>query len=409
MSDTHNIDNETISNSLLLKYDVSDDIYSDLVSTFSIEEAFLYEIGLLDNFQNEKNNDLFYTDELKTILKDEFCDIIASPLNSNLIKLIQRRKIPLFINEFVQDQINHLAITKKNFVIKSIERALPYIEEMKNIFKSNNIPEELAYLPLIESGFVNHARSNKGATGMWQFMPGTARWMGMKIDNFIDERRDPIIACKFAAKFLSLLYDKLGDWDLVLAAYNHGGRNILNELKRAKTNDFYDLVRQKMTPKETQNYVPRYTASIIILKDLEKYDIQTSDVSSDYIYYKLPFATPAFVVAKHADMSVNDFLKLNPALIEGYVPDPKYDYMVRLPKENYKNLIQNFDNLKEDVALSYIPYYIKQGDTLSEIAVRYGVSVAFIMKTNNIHSPNKLSLGQKIFLPLRGYQIAKKR
>ncbi|HPO50542.1 MAG TPA: transglycosylase SLT domain-containing protein, partial [Spirochaetota bacterium] len=280
---------------------------------------------------------------------------------------------------------------------------------MKKVFKEADIPEELAYLPLIESGFVNFARSNKGATGMWQFMPGTAKWMGMKMDSFIDERKDPIIACKFAAKFLNFLYEKLGDWHLVLAAYNHGGRNIINELKKTKTNYFYDLVKAKTTPKETRDYVPRFVASVMIIKDLEKYSFSSIDESSDYEYYKFPFSAPAFVIAKRSNLKVEEFLRLNPALRDGYVPDPKYNYFVRLPKKNLDILLENYEELKKDASLCYVPYYIKQGDTLSEIALRYGISTAFLLKINRVTNANRLFPGQKIYIPLRGYQLAKKK
>lgn len=379
------------------------------LSDFSIEEAYLYESELIEKQGEPKEDDSFYEDDLKSMLSEDFLEIIASSVSGDLIKLIEKRKMPLFINEYVETQIEHLSVKKRDFVEKSLKRASPYLKEMKKVFKEADIPEDLAYLPLIESGFVNFARSNKGATGMWQFMPGTAKWMGMKMDSFIDERKDPIIACKFAAKFLNFLYEKLGDWHLVLAAYNHGGRNIINELKKTKTNYFYDLVKAKTTPKETRDYVPRFVASVMIIKDLEKYSFSSIDESSDHAYYKLPFSVPAFVIAKRSNLKIEEFLKLNPALRDGYVPDPKYNYFVRLPQKNLDLLLENYEDLKKDASLCYVPYYIKQGDTLSEIALRYGISTAFILKINKITDANRLFPGQKIYIPLRGYQIAKKK
>jgi membrane-bound lytic murein transglycosylase D len=249
--------------------------------------------------------------------------------------------------------------------------------------------------------------SRKGAAGMWQFMPYTARLVGMKSNEWYNESRDPLIACKYAAKFLNMLYGKFGDWYLALAAYNHGGFNVLKDMKRGGSSNFYDLVKKKIPPAETRAYVPRFIASVVILKNLDKYGIDFNEQKKDYEYFTLPFMTPAHLAAKYSNLSGADFLNYNPALKEGFIPDPKYGYQIRLPKLNMDALKGNLELLKKDSSIVYVPYYIKSGDTLSQIAQRYGLNLGYLLSVNNINPKRILSLGQKIFLPLRGYQISK--
>ncbi|OHD10238.1 MAG: hypothetical protein A2086_00555 [Spirochaetes bacterium GWD1_27_9] len=402
-----NENKEIIDNSSDIEFDSArDDNIEDFVD-ITYEEAYLYDDNLSEKTEKEKVDNLFYNEELNKIIPENILNIVSAPINKKIEKLILKEKIPLITNEYVEKQLEYLTGKRKEFVIKALNRAKPFIKEMKKVFKENGIPEDLAYLPLIESGFNNYAVSRKGATGMWQFMPYTARWIGLKNDSWVDERKDPVIACRYAVKFLKFLYDKFGDWYLVLAAYNHGGGNIMKEIRRANSNNFYDLVKKKVSPRETRDYVPRFIASLIVIKNAMDYGIDYTEEESTYDYVHIPFTTPINLVAKYAEIDLNELLKLNPALKAGFTPDKQYKYNLRLPEINAQSLNSNFELLQKDSSICYVPYFIKKGDTLSGIAQKYGVSINVIMSINNLKG-SFLSIGQRVFLPLRAYQINKK-
>jgi membrane-bound lytic murein transglycosylase D len=384
------------------KEDASQDI-----ANLSLEEAYLYQDESAAKIRSEKTDDLFYQDVLNGLIDKATLNLIAGPSNELISSANFKSNIPIFINEFVEAQYKYFLGRKNSMLSVALKRAEPYIGEMKQIFKDNNLPEDLAYLPLIESAYYTKAISRKGAVGMWQFMPYTARLIGMKSNEYFDERCDPLISCKFAAKFLSMLYDRFGDWYLALAAYNHGGFNVLKDIKRAGSSNFYDLVKKKIPPYETRTYVPRFVASLVILKNLDKYGVEFNEQKVDYEYFVLPFMTPAHLAAKYSNLSPQDFLKYNPALYEGFIPDPKYGYNIRLPKENMDALKSNLDLLKKDSSIVYVPYYVRSGDTLSQVAQRYGIALNYLLSVNNLNSKGILSIGQKLFLPLRGYQVSK--
>ncbi len=354
-------------------------------------------------FEEHRNEENYYNYELSILLDKETLQLLSKPVEEQALKKEYENSFPVYKNEYVEQQLKHL-LNRKAFIQKALSRAEPYINEMKEIFREEGIPEELVYLPLIESGFHNHSISRVGAVGMWQFMPKTAIWVGMRINDWLDERRDPIIACRYAAKFMKFLYDKFGDWYIVLASYNHGGFNVRKELAKVNSKDFYDLVRTKVSPKETRDYVPRFVASVMIIKNAERYGLDYKEEDHDYAYYHVPLITPIHLVAKHAGISVAEISALNAGLRAGFTPDPKMGYKVRLPKENCEKLISNYDALSKDSSLTYIPYYVKRGDSLSVIADNYGISVSMIMNVNGLRNANMLSIGQKIFIPMRQYR-----
>lgn len=307
---------------------------------------------------------------------------------------------PMEINSYVEKYVEYFLTTKISFLKRSLKNAEPYIKEMKSIFIENGLPEELAYLPLIESGFVNHAQSRAKAVGMWQFIPDTGRWLGMQMNMWVDERRDPIVSAGYAARYLKFLYEKFDDWYLALAAYNHGGFNVKKGLKKIKTRDYYDLVKYRAIPAETQSYVPSFVAGLYIIKNISAYDIDYKEEDGDLGYFKLSFMAPANLVAKYSGVDYATFIKYNPSLVSGFVPEEKYNYRIRLPKDNLDKLEANIEILKKSVSASYIPYFVKEGDALSKIAEKYNAPISLIMSINKIKNSNFLRVGQKIFIPV---------
>lgn len=320
-----------------------------------------------------------------------------------------RETFPLIINEEVQSEITYLTTKARGFLVKALSRAEKYSALMREIVVEYGIPEELAYLPIIESGFNYQAYSPKGAAGMWQFMPGTAEWMGMKRNEWMDERLDPEISCRYAAKYLRMLYDTFGDWYLALASYNYGGYNMKRAVKNANTNEFYDIAAKRIIPVETQKYVPRFVASVYIIKNYEKFGLKFKEWKEEYEYYSLPFISPVKLVAKYSGISEREFMQLNPALHSPFVPSSKYGYQIRLPKDKMAQLKANCNILKNQSAQDYQVYYVRRGDNLSKISGYFGVSQGILMSINGIVNSNKIREGQKLYIPVSYYALQKAR
>jgi hypothetical protein len=165
-------------------------------------------------------------------------------------------------------EINRYIPIYRKGVTQAIARREQYREEIEEIFTRYGLPLELINLGILESGFNPNARSNQGAVGVWQFMPGTARIYGLKVNGKIDERRDVIKSSVAAAKHLSELYSLFGDWQLVLAAFNSGPGKISSAVYKHGTRDFFELARKNAIPKETKEFVPKFLAITLICKDI---------------------------------------------------------------------------------------------------------------------------------------------
>ena len=366
----------------------------------------------------ERIGESVYTEDVTCdAIAEEEQDLMVSEL-SNLVadnrvlqesdnEKIYRETFPLIINDEVQAEITYLTTKARGFLTKALARAEKYSALMREIVVEYGIPEELAYLPIIESGFNYQAYSPKGAAGMWQFMPGTAKWIGMKRNEWMDERLDPVISCRYAAKYLRMLYDTFGDWYLALASYNYGGHNVKRAIRNAGTSEFYDIAAKRIIPVETQKYVPRFVASVYIIKNYEKYGLKFKEWKEDYEYYSLPFTSPVRLVAKYSGVTEREFMQLNPALRSPFVPSNRHGYQIRLPKDKMLRLKKNYNVLKNQSAQDYQVYYVKRGDSLSTISYRFGVSQGILMSINGIVNSNRIREGQKLYVPVSYYALQK--
>lgn len=309
---------------------------------------------------------------------------------------------PFEMNELVREQIIYLTETKRDFMIRSIKRAEDYVYDMRLILREAGLPEELVYLPIIESGFNYHAYSIRGAAGMWQFMPATASWIGMKRNEWMDERLDPLISCKYAAVYLNTLYELFGDWYLALASYNYGRGNVSRALRKIDNRDYYTLIEKKIIPVETQKYVPRFKAVVYIMNNLEEFGFEYNEKITEYQYVNLDFTSTVRLTAQYSGLSQRDFLSYNPAIRSQFVPGGRIKYSVRLPKENAEILVSNLLKLKNESFSDFVVYSIKKGDNLSSIAQYFGVSVNNIMTINGITNSNRIWEGQRIYIPISG-------
>jgi len=199
-----------------------------------------------------------------------------------------------------------------------IDRSGIYISEIKKVFDHFGLPEELAYVPMAESGYVPFAHSYAKAAGLWQFVPSTAKFFGLNINWWEDERKDVIRSTIAAAKFYKLLYKKFGKWNLVLAAYNCGEGGVRRRIKKHKTDNFWRL---HSLPKQTKDYVPKVRALIKIAQDPEKYGFRSYDDQVTVLdTVQLDSCINLNAIADICDITYNEIKKLNPQLRQWCLP-----------------------------------------------------------------------------------------
>src|SRR3989338_3104367 len=289
---------------------------------------------------------------------------------------------------------------KENFLVH-LSRTGKYLEKIAEIFRERELPQELIFLPLIESGFNLHAYSPKKAAGLWQFIPGTAKRYGLKINWWVDERRDPIKATIAASEYLSDLYGMFGSWNLALAAYNAGEGKILKALKKTKTDDFWAIRETKYIRKETKNYVPAYIAATAIALDPESFGFKNVAYHPPLEYDEVTINSPMRLktIAKLIEVEVEDIKELNPELRQSCTPPNVENYTLRIPSGTKEMFLSNLANMKKETISNEQSYTVKKGDSVGKIAKRFGVSAQSIIELNSLGKKARIIAGSKILIP----------
>lgn len=320
-------------------------------------------------------------------------DFIA-PLNERE----QQEEVLLYFKYFI-----HRGRDKMKMSLKRAEKYLPYVFK---VFNEKGIPEDIAYLAIVESGFNPKAVSRAGAAGMWQFMPATGRHFGLSSDWWKDERRDPFKATKAAAEYLNKLYEDFDDWYLALAAYNAGEGKISRALDGTGAEDFFDLVSKNhlldekaQLRAETQKYVPQLIAIVKIVRHLELLGFEPLDFSNAYDVVPLSVqgGTNMVGLAKATKMDWDEFCQLNPAFLRQITP-PGRTSTIYVPQHLAADA-HNFLKSPECRALTgWRQYKIRRGDTLSRIAAKTGVPLKVLSEINGVN-PKRLRVGTSILVP----------
>ena len=268
------------------------------------------------------------------------------------------------------------------------------------------LPEELKYLSIVESGLNPRAISRAGAGGLWQFMPYTGRSYGLHQDFYIDERFDPEKATEAACRYMKMLYNMFGDWELAMAAYNSGPGNVRKAIRRSGyKKNFWEVYRY--LPRETRSYLPQYVAILYVLNYSEEYNL-TADNSE----YMMDFDTLLVdnfinlkVLAEELDICYSDLDRLNPAIKRFALPESSKKYPVKIPSDKIGILRQNREAILHSTSLTgknelellakktpgstygreRIVYRVRSGDVLGTIAERFHVRISDIKKWNNIN------------------------
>lgn len=319
--------------------------------------------------------------------------------------------IPTEINEKVEKWISYFQNKGRSHMERYLLRSTRYEALMKKVLRDNKLPEDLFYIALIESGFSSEAFSHASAVGYWQFIRGTGKRYKLKINQLVDERRDPEKSTQAAAEYFKDLYQRFNSWYLAMAAYNVGEGRIDRVTKKYKTKDFWVLTRNKRAlPAETDNYVPKYIAAKLIAKNPDKYGFDGIDymppIEFDHITVSQPINLR--LMAEKMNYNYEDFKALNPKF-KGEIAPLEADNTLglRIPPGSYETAMtaseESFVDKVEYVAdQNEIQIYkIRKGDTLSQIARRYRTTVAYLRDINDFTRKKKVRVGMKIYIPDR--------
>jgi len=282
-----------------------------------------------------------------------------------------------------------------------LSRSGKYLELMKEIIKSKNLPEDIVFLSLIESGFNPYAYSIARAVGPWQFISSTAKKYGLVIDWWRDERRDPVKSTEAAANYLKDLYEIFGSWNLAMAAYNAGEGKILRALNRSKSDDYWSLLTTRHIKRETKEYVPRFIAASMIAENPEEFGFKNIEYHQPLDYDEVTVNGPLDleVAARCADTTIAVIKELNPELRRWCTPPDMSFYILRIPAGTKELFWENLADVPDEERFTLETYTVKKGDTIERIAKNTGATVRAILVLNSMDKIKPLKPGTQISLP----------
>ena len=309
-------------------------------------------------------------------------------------------------NPIAHSRIAFYAANRPIHLGRMLGRVPLYFPLFEEALDRHDLPLELKYLAVVESGLNPKARSHAGARGLWQFMYATARGQGLRIDSYIDERRDPVRSSEAACVFLKKLYNQYGDWYLALAAYNAGPGNVNKAIRRSGgKKNFWEI--RYFLPRETRNYVPAFMAVLYLMEYHAEHNIFPAELFTPYAALDTVEVNTVLrfdQIAAHLNMDVESLSQLNPMFRLDIIPGPPEKWPLVLPQ----NLIPSFLAYQKDMILHepertpkivFVPepviYRVKSGDVLGGIASSYGVSVKQLKEWNGLKG-TMIRVGQKL-------------
>jgi peptidoglycan lytic transglycosylase D len=290
----------------------------------------------------------------------------------------------------------------RDYITESLNRGSKYLPMIQDVFRAEGLPLDLAYIPIVESGFKTNALSRASAKGPWQFMRATAVEQGLRHDWFVDERSDPEKATIAAAKYLKTLYKLFdGDWHLVLAAYNGGLGRVQRAMRQSGKDDFWSLsASSRYLPRETREYVPLILAAIIVAKNPAQYGFEVSP-QEPLTYDKVVVSHPVDLrkVAEWTGQSIDEVQALNPELRRWTTPVSDDPYELKVPAGSAERVAERLASAGPDDLVSLNWYTVRRGESLSTIARKLKVSRVELAQANRLRTNSRLSVGQRLVIP----------
>jgi len=339
-------------------------------------------------------------DDLRYMISKRILEIYAS---RHTTAVGNHNAIPHEMNEHIKKRVEYFTQGRgRRFFIESYKRSGRYRPYILNALKNAGMPEELSWLPLIESGFKVKALSDARALGLWQFISSTGYKFGLKRNQYIDERMDPYKSTHAAIAYLKELHGIFGDWTTCLAGYNCGEHRVLRTIRNQNVNyldNFWDLYR--LLPRETAQYVPKFMAALHILDNLEKYNMAGIEVYPPVQYETVSIEKQVYLkdVAEAIGIKKDVLLDLNPELRYKLLPEEAYE--LKIPPGKKDVLIAKLEHIPEftQTTPGIVYHRVRPGETLSTIASRYHTSVSQIAFYNNIRRTNYIVAGKILKIP----------
>lgn len=304
---------------------------------------------------------------------------------------------PIDLNDKVLTWVSIFTGRIKTKIENSLSAGSSYLPMIRQVFAEEGIPQDLAYLPLIESGYANKVKSYASAVGMWQFMPSTGRLFGLARNAWVDERRDPVKATRAAARYLRQLYQDSGDWYLALAGYNNGPGRVESGAQSIGSRNFWDLARSRYMRNQTKDYVPELCAAILVGRFPERYGLKIAQ-QKPYVFetVEVDRMTSLAVLARHAGTDLDELRGLNPELLRATTPPGRYT--LRVPPGTSQATARALAQIPSGERLGGKPYLIRKGDTLARVAARFKVDPDDLLAANGLTRAQFRS-GRRIQVP----------
>jgi membrane-bound lytic murein transglycosylase D len=335
------------------------------------------------------------------LLQKEFEQAMLQPPGRRKIQF----SMPLIENDRVRYFIDFFCGRLRDFFQRALARSGKYIPMMATVLQETGLPEDLVYLSLIESGFSPSAYSRAKAVGPWQFIRATGIRYGLRIDNWVDERRDPVKSTRAAAAYLKDLHQQFGEWYLAAAAYNAGERKVETALQRSQTNDFWSLSQKTSLKQETRNYVPKFIAAALIAGAPEKYGFSDLVYEAPFDYDEVITHRPLTLhtIANLARTTIGNIKELNPGLLRNVTPPSEGGFGLRVPSGSGEIFNQAYKAQFDSTRVKVVNYTVKKGDTVAAIAKRNHLRISQIMEANDLKA-SQLRVGQQLLIMLDGHQ-----
>jgi membrane-bound lytic murein transglycosylase D len=309
-------------------------------------------------------------------------------------------EIPL--NRKVLSYIELFQGNLREFISEGLQRGAKYMSMIQAEFREQELPLDLAYIPLIESAFKNTARSRVSAQGMWQFMRPTGLEHGLQQNWYIDERSDPEKATKAAAQYLRTLGDLFdGDWHLAMASYNGGPNRVQRAIKRSGRKDFWALsATSRYLPRETREYVPMILAAIVIAKNPGQYGF-TVEAEMPFTYEKVEVSDPIDLrlVAEWTGASIGDIEALNPELRRWTTPVRSPDYALKVPVGTGDLFRARLAEAPKESLNAFQWHTVKRGESLQSIARKLKVKQSDLAEANSLSVRSRVQPGRQLIIP----------
>jgi membrane-bound lytic murein transglycosylase D len=361
--------------------------------------AVLERLGAIDSltFEQADNSFVAFEDSLALTFAD--WPEIDFELDDGVMFSKYNSVFPEISNKRIDFWIDYYTGPGKARFERAVRRMQRYRPTVEPILDELGLPSELICVALIESGFAMKAVSRARAVGPWQFIYGTAKLYGLRVNWWYDERRNIVASTYAAGNYLKDLHSIWNDWYLAMAAYNCGEYRVARAVARYRTENFWHL----RLPRQTERYVPKFLAVLYILRDPDTYGIEIPDVEPfEFDQVKITDATDLSTIAKCADTTLQTLRELNPECLRWTTP-PKMEIMLKVPEGSGEQCAANLAKIPPEQRVTWTRHRVKRGETLSVIARKYGVSVSSMKTLNNVRNAHRIREGQMLIVPLQGH------